>query len=343
MARALRIAFRDALYHLCARGNRGEQIFSSKDDFGQFEQLLAESVGRYQIELYSYVLLPNHFHLLARTLKPNVSRWMHWLITAYSVWFNRSHQLIGHVFQGRYKGLLVQEGDYLLELSRYLHLNPVRGSTLGNGSSEERQTRLRDYQWSSYRGYAGLGQQRQFVREDLILEEFSGGKSDPKPRIQYREFEEEGLRQNIANPFRQVRRQIALGDELFEQRLSKKFKAIQDRQREVTGLMRGRRAADCAQLIERVARHYGIPRQTLTDRDVPGSEARNVAIWLLRQKGGLTLREIGELFGGIDYAAISQRVRRLSQRIGKRKRLRTTCKMLNHAALRKSKSPEHSR
>ena len=329
MARALRIAFPDALYHLCARGNRREQIFYSKDDFARFEDLLAQSLERYQIELYSYVLLPNHFHLLARTLKPNVSRWMHWLITAYSVWFNRSHQLVGHVFQGRYKGLLVQEGDYLLELSRYLHLNPVRGSTLGNGSPEERQTRLRDYQWSSYRGYAGLDRQRQFVRQDLILEDFSDGKSRQKTRIQYREFVEEGLRQNIANPFRQVRRQIALGDELFERRLSKKFKAIQDRQREVTGLTRAGRASDSGQLIERVARHYGIPRQILTNRAGPHSEARNVAIWLLRQRGGLTLREIGKLFGGIDYAAVSQRVRRLSQRIGKQKRLRTTCKMLN--------------
>jgi chromosomal replication initiation ATPase DnaA len=188
---------------------------------------------------------------------------------------------------------------------------------------------MRDYQWSSYRGYAGLSQQKSFVREDLVLDAFSDGKSDHKIRAQYREFVEEGLRQNIASPFQQVRQQIALGDESFTERLSKKFKATHDRQREVTGLKRRGRRSDYTHLIKRVASHYGIPCQTITNQDVPGSEARNVAIWLLRQKGGLTLREIGQLFGGIDYAAISQRVRRLNQRIGKRKRLRATCKMLN--------------
>lgn len=329
MSRALRIAFPDALYHLSARGNRQEEIFRGPDDYARFERLLAESLERYQVELHAFALLPNHFHLLARTLKPNVSRWMHWLITTYSLWFNRRHQLVGHVFQGRYKAFLVQEGDHLLELSRYLHLNPVRGPSFGNANSEERRARLGDYQWSSYRGYAGFGQQKAFVREHLVFDELSGGKCDRKARAQYREFVDEGVRLNIANPFRKVRRQIALGDESFEQRLNKRIKAMHDRAREITGLKRSRRVRDSAGLIDRVARHYRVARQTILNPAEPGSEARNVAIWLLRQKGGLTLREIGQIFGGIDYAAISQRIRRLNQRIGKRKRLRTACRILN--------------
>ncbi|HJT46259.1 MAG TPA: transposase, partial [Chthoniobacterales bacterium] len=163
MARAVRIAFNGALYHLSAHGNRRENIFTCEGDFARFEQLLAESLERYQVELHCYVLLPNHFHLLARTLRPNVSRWMHWLITAYCVWFNRNHRLIGHVFQGRYKGFLVQEGDYLAELSRYLHLNPIRGQCPEDRTLEEREARLRNYQWSSYSGYAGVSQPKPFV------------------------------------------------------------------------------------------------------------------------------------------------------------------------------------
>ena len=193
MARAVRIAFKNALYHLSANGNRREDVFLSQDDFARFEQLLAESVERYHIELHCYVVLPNHFHLVARTLTPNVSRWMHWLITTYSVWFNRSHKFVGHVFQGRYKGFLVQEGDYLVELSRYLHLNPVRGPSHASGSSDERHDRLHDYQWSSYRGYAGISQQKSFVRQDLVLRDFSDGKINKKTRAQYREFVEEGI------------------------------------------------------------------------------------------------------------------------------------------------------
>jgi putative transposase len=80
----------DALYHLCARGNRCERIFAGDKDYLRFEELLSQSLVRHQVELHSYVLLPNHFHLLARTLKPNLGRWLHWLIKNYSLWFNRS-------------------------------------------------------------------------------------------------------------------------------------------------------------------------------------------------------------------------------------------------------------
>jgi len=329
MARALRLAFEDALYHLCARGNRREPIFLSERDCAHFEQLLAESIERYHIELHSYVLLPNHFHLLARTLMPNVSRWMHWLITTYSVWFNRRHQLVGHVFQGRYKGFLVQEGDYLLELSRYLHLNPVRGSVLGSGNPEERRGRLRAYEWSSYRGYAGLIQQKPFVNENLVLGEFGSRSGSQRTKIQYRQFVEEGLLRDIANPFQQVQWQSVLGDESFAQRLNDKLKSKRDQQREVTGFKRGGRTTAPAELIDRVARHYRIASQKLVDSSAHGSQARNVAIWLLRQKGGLTLREIGQLFGGLDYAAVSQRIQRLNQQIRRQKLLRKTCEMLN--------------
>src|SRR6266480_2644129 len=137
MARALRLQFEDAIYHLCARGNRREHIFTVDKDYRRFEELLAQSLDRYQAELHAYVLLPNHFHLVARTLRPNLSRWMHWLITSYSLWFNRRHRISGHVFQGRYKAFLVQEGGYLLGLSRYVHLNPVRGRVIGAGNQSK--------------------------------------------------------------------------------------------------------------------------------------------------------------------------------------------------------------
>src|SRR5947199_10466227 len=149
MARAFRLQFEDALYHVCARGNRREPIYRSDKDYSRFENVLAESLTRYHVELHAYVLLGNHFHFLARTQKPNLSRWMQWLTTCYSVWFNRRHRLNGHLLQGRFKAFLVQEGDYLLELSRYIHLNPVRGRVIGAGNPANRRQRLRSYRWSS--------------------------------------------------------------------------------------------------------------------------------------------------------------------------------------------------
>jgi|GraSoiStandDraft_39_1057311.scaffolds.fasta_scaffold110425_3 REP element-mobilizing transposase RayT len=329
MARALRLEFEDALYHLCARGNRREQIFAAEKDYQRFEELLAQSLERYQVELHAYILLPNHFHLLARTLKPNLSRWMHWLITNYSLWFNRRHHMSGHVFQGRYKAFLVQEGNYLLGLSRYLHLNPVRGRIIGAGDPGKRRDRLRSYRWSSYRGYAGLTKQKDFVTEGLVLGEFGARSNSQKGKVSYRRFVEEGLLREIENPFEQLRWQTVLGDESFVRRLSDKLKSHRAHRREVTGVRRVLRATEPRVLVERVAKHYRIEIKKLLDEPAHGSEARNVAIWLLRQKGALTLREIGVLFGGIDYAAVSQRVRRVDQHMAKHKQLRKTCEILN--------------
>lgn len=329
MARALRLQFEDALYHLCARGNRRQRIFVSDKDYARFEHFLADSIKRYQVELHCYVLLPNHFHLLARTLKPNVSRWMHWLITSYSVWFNRGHRLSGHLFQGRFKGFLVQENEYLLELSRYLHLNAVRGLVLGAGNPGERRTRLRSYQWSSYLGYAGLARQKAFVSEHLILREFGCGSARQKDKIQYRQFVEEGLLREIENPFEKVQWQSVLGDETFCRRLMDRFKSRGKQRRETTGLRRALRMTDPAELLDLVAKHYSIAREKLLKERAHGSEARNVAMWFLRQKGGLTLREIGLLFGGIDYAAVSDRIRRVNRDISRKKELRRICEILN--------------
>jgi putative transposase len=187
VARALRLEFEGALYHLCARGNRRERIFADEKDCVRFVALLRESLRHYHVELHAYVLLPNHFHLLARTLKPNLSRWMHWLVAAYSMSFNRRHRKTGHLFQGRYKSFLVEGGDYLLGLSRYLHLNPVRGRVIGAGDPKERRKRLRSYRWSSYRGYAGLAKRSDFVSEELVLGEF-GGRVTQRNKLRYRRF-----------------------------------------------------------------------------------------------------------------------------------------------------------
>ena len=145
MARALRVEFEGALYHICARGNRRERIFGGEKDYVLFERLMAESVARFESEVYAYVLLPNHFHLLARTRRANLSRWMHWLLVAYSVSFNLRHRSSGHLFQGRYKSFLVEEGQYLLGLSRYIHLNPVRGRVLGVGNPKSIFARYAKY------------------------------------------------------------------------------------------------------------------------------------------------------------------------------------------------------
>jgi putative transposase len=328
MARALRLEFEGALYHLCARGNRRERVFADGKDCARFLALLGESLGRYQVELHAYVLLPNHFHLLARTLKPNLSRWMHWLMAAYSISFNRRHKKVGHLWQGRYKSLLVEEGDYLLGLSRYLHLNPVRGRVIGAGDPKERRKRLRSYRWSSYRGYAGLAKQNPLVCEELVLGEF-GGRIVQRDKLRYRRFVEEGLLREIENPFEAVEWQMVLGSESLVQKVKDKLRSKGNHWREVTALRRSARTTEPRVIVSQVAAHYGISVNKLLHESIYGSDARNLAIWLAWQNSGLTLREIGEMFGGLDYAAVSQRIGRIKKRTETDKKLKRTLKILN--------------
>ena len=176
MARPLRLEFEDAIYHLLGRGNARQRIFASERDQFEFLKLLKASARRFDVLVHVFVLMGNHFHLLAQTRRANLSRWMHWLMVSYTVYFNWRHGRSGHLFQGRYKSFLVEGGEYLLGLSRYLHLNPVRGAVLGAGTPVQRRGRLRAYRWSSYRGYAGLEKPFDFVEEELVLGELQASR-----------------------------------------------------------------------------------------------------------------------------------------------------------------------
>jgi REP element-mobilizing transposase RayT len=312
MARPLRIEFEEALYHITARGNRRERIFASDADRARFLEIVARSLPRFGVEVHAYVLLPNHFHLLARTKRANLSRWMHWVMVSYTVSFNRRHHKVGHLFQGRYKSLLVEGGSYLLGLSRYLHLNPVRGKVLGTGNPRERRARLREYRWSSYRGYAGLGRQDEFVTEELVLGEFDArGEREGKGR--YRRFVEEGLLREVENPAEGAQWQTVLGSEGFLQRVKDKMQPQRGKRREVKALRHGTTGPNALAIIGRVAAHYRLPIERVLRGNEYGLQARNVAMWTVWHACELTLRDIGTIFGGIDYAAVAQRVRRVDQ------------------------------
>jgi putative transposase len=271
-------------------------------------ELLSESARRFEAVVMCFVLMGNHFHLVAQTHRPNLRRWMHWLLVSYTVYFNRRHRLSGHLFQGRYKSFLVQEGDYLLGLSRYVHLNPVRGVGLGRGTPGERRKRLRGFKWSSYRGYAGLSAPFPFVQEAIVLGELRGrGRAE---RLRYRRFVEEGLLREIGNPFEAVRWQAVLGDESFVQKLRDHLRGLHKQRREVTSVRRAMASIDPEGILQRVCEKYKVDRERLVSRQQRGLYARNVAMWMIWESGAKSLREIGELFGGLDYAAVAQRIRR---------------------------------
>lgn len=163
MARPLRLEFSGALYHVMARGNRRAPIYLDDTDFTQFLTGLGKVCERYNWLTHAYCLMHNHYHLLIETPDGNLSRGMRQLNGVYSQRFNRRHGTSGHLFQGRYKAILVQKGSYLLELSRYIVLNPVRARIA---------PAVQDWRWSSYLETVGRVEPPEWLETDWLLAQF---------------------------------------------------------------------------------------------------------------------------------------------------------------------------
>jgi REP element-mobilizing transposase RayT len=327
MARPLRVEFEGAIYYLCLRGNARQRIFWDDRDRVRFLEFLEQSAARFAVAIFCFVLMGNHVHLVAQTHRPNLSRWMHWLSVAYTVFFNRRHRTSGHLFQGRYKSFLVQEGDHLLGLSRYVHLNPVRGVSLGKGAPNQRRKRLRAFRWSSYPGYAGLKRPYPFVEEEMVLGELGGARKGE--RVRYGRFVEEGLAREIENPFEAVRWQAVLGNETFVQKLRDRLKGLHKHRREIPSLRRIKEGPKTEEVLKKVAKKFKVESGRMLEKGERGLEARNIAMWMVWESGAKSLREIGELFGGLDYAAVAQRIRRTRVAHDARGRRKLLGEMLN--------------
>jgi hypothetical protein len=179
---------------------------------------------------------------------------------------------------------------------------------LGRGTPAERRKRLRAFKWSSYLGYAGLSASLPFVQERMVLGELRGpGRAE---RLRYRRFVEEGLLREIENPFEAVRWQLVLGDESLVRKFRDRIKGLHKQRREITSLRKALPSVDPQKILQRVAKKYRVDRQRLVARGERGLQAKNVAMWMVWETGSKSLREIGELFGGLDYAAVAQRIRR---------------------------------
>jgi len=210
MARPLRIEFPGALYHITARGNARHAIACDRADRLTFLELLAQCVDRYAWRCHAYCLMGNHYHLVIETGEATLSRGMRHLNGNYTQFINRRHRRVGHVFQGRYKAILVQAESYLLELSRYVVLNPVRAGM--THTAEE-------WPWSSYRATAGLAARPNWLQTDTLLSLFNRNKT--QSQFAYQQFITEGKGQ--PSPWQNLRNQVYLGNEEFVENMQCKM------------------------------------------------------------------------------------------------------------------------
>ena len=341
MARPLRVLIENGWYHITARGNERQAIFRDDQDRKRFLSWIEESADIYHWQVHAYVLMPNHYHLLVQTPRANLSLAMQWLHTAYSVWFNRRHHRVGHLFQGRFTSILVEPETWALPLSTYLHLNPVRTRAFGlHKSARARQRRgldgpptpqavnarvqrLRQYRWSSYRAYIGLDAPPPWLHMTPVLERIGPGRLNQRHE-KYRTYVEQQIREGLPpSPWEQLVERTVLGAERFVRKLRDR---LPSKARDVTGLKGLLYRGNWAQVIAAVEAVMQQPWKHFRDRHAdPG---RDMALYLGRKVAGLKLSELGDAAGNLDFRSVSAAVIRFERKLKRDKHL---CKLLENA------------
>jgi REP element-mobilizing transposase RayT len=318
MGRPLRIEFPGAIYHVMTRGNARRRIFREEGDYQRLSEGLEETVDRFGFEVFSFVWMPNHIHLFFRTPEPNLSRGMQYLLSGYANWFSARHQRPGHLFQGRFKGELIEDENYFWTVSRYIHLNPVRGK-------RPLVDHPRDWRWSSYPGYGRRRERVDWVAYDQVYRAWQGEIGGANVEAAYRRFVEAGLAKPPDNPFRDAVHGWLLGSQEFVDRIKRLMKEPTHRD-EVPS---ARRLANLPveSVIAAVADYYETTPEAFCRRrsTAPG---RDLAAWLARRLTGATLRDLAEPFGLGHPDSVSNLVRRANEAIDKSKRLRQDVKAI---------------
>jgi putative transposase len=272
------------VWHVTCRGNERRDVFRDDRDRERFLAVLGRTVSLFCWRLHAYVLMGNHYHLLLETPEPTLSRGMRQLNGIYTQAFNRSHKRVGHLFQGRFKSILVEKDAHLLELCRYVVLNPVRAGIVRTAKG---------WPWSSYRATAGLTEAPEWLETDWTLEQL--GRTRVRALEAYRRFVAEGIKSTY-EPWKRIEGQIFLG--------SKEFRAGTIRQgsagRKSRGIPKAQRLAALRsgeELLGECLEALGRDRQIFASRTRLLAKERKAVAAILRRRGLMKLMEIGGLLG----------------------------------------------
>jgi REP element-mobilizing transposase RayT len=313
MARPLRINYPGAFYHVTCRGNERKNIFADDRDRSMFLDKLKTSLGIYQVQVHAYVLMNNHFHMIVETPKGNLSEFMRHFNISYTAAFNRRHNRVGHLYQGRFKAILIDADSYLLELSRYVHLNPVRLASYKGRDVREKIKDIERYRWSSLGGYLSSSERQFWLTYSTVLGYVGGS------RRNYEKFFLEGIRQGYGTPWAEVKGQAVLGEEEFVERIKARMKKPGSRREQPS--VRQLEAMDPGAVLKKVARYFQVPESHLTAKRTGRRDERGIALELMYRHCGASQARIGELVG-LDYTAVSRERKRLRERIESDKRLK---------------------
>jgi putative transposase len=335
MARPVRIEIPGGWYHVSGRGNERRRVFADDKDRVRFVELLTEWVKRFGLRLHAYVLMDNHYHLLVETPQANLSPAMQWLGVSYTMWFNRRHGRVGHLFQGRFKAMVLEAETAALEVSRYLHLNPVRVDRLGLGKTARQQSahglgsppdarqvaerleRLRRYAWSSYRAYVGRSKRPTWLTTRRVLG-MVGGRGLAEQQRAYRRLAEEAVRDGLSeSPWERLAAGVVLGGPEFVEQMRRHLRGDE---REQPQLRQLKARPSWETVVAAVEKVKGERWEAFRDRY--GDWGRDLALYVGRRRAGMRLRQLAEAAGGVDYGSAAGAVQRFAQRLSHERALK---------------------
>ena len=303
MARPYRLQAEHCLYHIMSRGDDRKRIFTVPPDYGKFMDYVMKAKERYQFCLYAYCLMANHFHLLVETQLANISKIMHHIKGSYTTYYNIRHRRTGHLFQGRFKSIVVDKDAYFLELTRYIHLNPVYAGIVPDPGT---------YQWSSYQGY--LGKKNEYINKDEI-KQYLG-----MTMRQYQRFVLEGTKKPN-NPLKKVYAGFLLGSTGFIK------DKLQDLKIQITSndvahkkMLRDDLAV-VEEIIQEVTKHYKTTIEEMKKSMNRPMHAKHILVYLLRRLTGLSNREIGRHVG-MQPQAVSRAGISIERRLNENKNMK---------------------
>lgn len=316
MARQLRVEYPGAIYHVTVRSNSKESLFKTDGDRKYLLTRMGEAAERYQVRVYLFCLMSNHFHLVVETPRGNLNVFMHGILTGYGVYYNWVHNRHGHVTQGRYGARLVSGDEYLLKLSRYVHLNPVKVAALAaDNPRSEKLAYLRTYRWSSYPAYIGKSPRNEFVDYDPMLSLMGGGKKTWPGK--YMVFVEGGLETTDEEFQGELEKSpLSIGNEKFREWVDGCYRELLEKRGVHEDVSFRRIGCHLATdlILKAVAKRAGVGQESLLARR-RDSTWRAVASWMLGKYGGRTQREVAAILGAKTGVAISCQLKNLQRRL----------------------------
>ena len=308
MARPLRIEYRGAFYHVINRGQRREAIFDDDRDRERFLSCLARMSTLFRVRLHAYCLMTNHYHLILETSEANLSRAIQWLNVSYAVYYNQRHEYAGHVFQGRFKAILVEADSYLEPLSRYIHLNPVRVELVKQPWK---------YAWSSCRYFVTTETPPDWLDAQRVLMGF--GRYGKTQRKRYRAYL---LNSDPENPSLNAVGGLLLGSEAFSEWAKSTFLSPREEDRAMPVLEDLKTRPTVETIVKQVAKHYQVKSVDIRRRGRKGNLSRDVAIFLSRELSGHSGQDLGREFGKISGAAICVRCKHIVETLAANRKLK---------------------